>query len=57
MPDLRGTIELMVSQFRAMPPGLRIFLLYAFFILLCAKGYIDWRKTAVAALQAAAIQS
>src|SRR5207245_10191498 len=33
LPDLRGTIELMVSQFRAMPPGLRIFLLYAFFIL------------------------
>src|SRR5437016_7978294 len=28
--------------------------LYAFFILLCVKGYVDWRKTAIAALQAAA---
>jgi nicotinamide mononucleotide transporter len=28
--------------------------LYAFFILLCVKGYIDWRKTAIAALEATA---
>ena len=28
--------------------------LYAFFIVLCVKGYIDWRKTAIAALEAAA---
>ncbi len=28
--------------------------LYGFFVLLCAKGFIDWRRTAVAALRAAA---
>src|SRR5262249_28204875 len=28
--------------------------LYAFFVVLCVKGYIDWRKTAIAALQATA---
>src|SRR5258705_11177511 len=28
--------------------------LYALFVILCVKGYIDWRKTAVAALEATA---
>jgi nicotinamide mononucleotide transporter len=28
--------------------------LYAFFVVLCVKGYVDWRKTAIAALQATA---
>ena len=28
--------------------------LYALFVVLCAKGYVDWRKTAIAALQATA---
>ena len=27
--------------------------LYAFFVVLCVKGYVDWRRTATAALQAA----
>jgi nicotinamide mononucleotide transporter len=27
--------------------------LYALFVLLCVKGYVDWRKTAIAALRAA----
>jgi len=28
--------------------------LYAIFVVLCVKGYVDWRKTAIAALQATA---
>jgi nicotinamide mononucleotide transporter len=28
--------------------------LYAVFVVLCIKGYIDWRKTAIAALEATA---